>query len=340
MNELEKRKKEHIDLALKSQVDVKRLNTLFHYEPMMGNHPHDNVLNLEFLGKNISAPLWISSMTGGTKEAKIINQRLAKVCHKYGLGMGLGSCRPLLQDEKYLEDFYLRDIIGDKLPLYANLGITQIEQCVQQNDYKKIEKIIQLLKVDGLIIHVNPLQEWAQPEGERINTPPIETIAEITRRIQTKFIVKEVGQGMGPKSLKYLMQLPLEAIEFAALGGTNFTQLELNRHSTSFSSKKHPKQELQYVGHTIPEMVNWVNEARESLGTKCLCTQFILSGGIRNILEGHGYLKIINGKAVIGQAANYLKFAQIGYEPLDQYVHEQIETLKMAESFLEVKRGE
>src|SRR5690606_24836511 len=93
----------------------------FHYEPMLSGHPgKDENMSIKWGKKNMKFPIWISSMTGGTSKAGPINKMLAETARKFGFGMGLGSCRMILEDDTYLEDFNLRPILGDEVPFYAN----------------------------------------------------------------------------------------------------------------------------------------------------------------------------------------------------------------------------
>ena len=138
----------------------------------------------------------------------------------------LGSCRPLLEDEALLPDFDLRPILGEGTPFYANLGTAQVEYLLERGEAHRITALVKRLRASGLIVHVNPLQEWVQPGGDRFHCPPIETIEKLLDETNLNIIVKEVGQGLGPKSLKALMALPLSAIDFGGLGGTNFSRVE------------------------------------------------------------------------------------------------------------------
>jgi isopentenyl-diphosphate delta-isomerase len=97
------RKKDHIELAQSAQ--IKKLNDGFYYEPMLSAHPTEVTdISINFLGKRLLAPLWVSSMTGGTQKAKLINTNLAKAANQFGLGMGLGSCRSLLNSDERKSD--------------------------------------------------------------------------------------------------------------------------------------------------------------------------------------------------------------------------------------------
>ena len=132
MENLENRKKDHIELAFKSQTLLPEMDRRFHYEPMLQAHPKEGLLPFTILGKKHQVPIWVSSMTGGTKLAGTINRNLAMACNEFGMGMGLGSCRIIMEDDTYFEDFNMRGIIGDHLPLWANLGIAQVEELLAQ----------------------------------------------------------------------------------------------------------------------------------------------------------------------------------------------------------------
>ena len=201
----ELRKQDHIELAFRSQVSSLDIDGRFYYEPLLSGHPEDgSSLSTMFLGKELKYPVWISSMTGGTEWAAKINKNLARACKDFGLGIGLGSCRALLYSDEHFNDFNIREVLGEDRPLFANLGIAQVEEVIDRNHWGKVSSMIDKLRADGLIIHVNPLQEWLQPEGDRFRNPPIDTIKRALDSIAKPIIVKEVGQGMGPKSLRAL----------------------------------------------------------------------------------------------------------------------------------------
>lgn len=327
----ESRKLDHIELALSAQTLRLEVDQRFYYEPLFSPHPTPNAdLSLTFLGKKLNAPLWISSMTGGVGPARHINQNLARICREFGLGMGLGSCRVLLHDDTYLKDFNLRPILGDDLPLFANLGIAQVEQLMEkQSLHQKLNDLITKLDADGLIVHINPLQEWFQPEGDRLKRAPLETLLKLCEIFKHKIIVKEVGQGLGPKSLKALMDLPISAIELAAFGGTNFTKLEQLREK-NVNMKSFSK-----VGQTAPEMVSILNSLVK-ISSDYKQKQIIISGGVENILDGYYLRENLSFTSVIGQAKNFLTHAH-NYDELEKFTEGQIDGLKMAKAFLVAK---
>ena len=330
----ESRKKDHIEMAFASQVESLHLDKRFSYEPMLSGHPNGALTPISFAGKTMRTPIWVSSMTGGTEKAAMINRNLAMACAAFGMGMGLGSCRQLLDSDERLADFNLRNVIGDDQPFYANLGIAQVEQLLEQKEAWKITKLLDKLQADGLFIHVNPMQEWLQPEGDVIQHPPVETIARLLEQLPVKVIVKEVGQGMGKESLRALMKMPIEAIEFAAHGGTNFAKLELLR---SDAEQQELFQALTRIGHSATDMLEMVNEILEESPNDIACRQFIVSGGIKNFLDGYYALEKINATAVYGQASALLKYAAESYEVLEAFLNSQIKGLQLAKAFLKVQ---
>lgn len=328
------RKQDHIQLAFQSQVESVFIDKRFAYEPLLSAHPNAALPNKLFLEKIIQTPIWVSSMTGGTEKAYQINHNLAQACAHFKMGMGLGSCRSLLESNERLKDFDFRKTIGNDLPFYANIGIAQLEILLKENKLFLIDELIDKLSADGIIIHINPLQEWLQPEGDKITQAPIKTLQQFLDKTTQKVIVKEVGQGFGKESLRALLQLPIEAIEFAAHGGTNFSKLELLRSNTTQQTVFNA---ISQIGHSAEEMVAFINELQNELGDLAICKQFIISGGIKSFLDGYYLMEKLQTNTIYGQASGLLKYAEMGYDELHQYIESQVEGLKLARAFFKVK---
>ena len=334
------RKEDHIELAFRSQVDKMALDERFYYEPLLAAHPEPGSLpQVDFGAKKMKAPLWVSSMTGGTEKAYTINQNLARACNEFGLGMGLGSCRPLLSGTERLKDFDIRPLAGEDVPLYANLGVAQIQELFAAGREQEMRQMCDLLRVDGLIVHVNPLQEAMQPEGDFFTESPLTTIkATLAALPGLPIIVKEVGQGMGPESLAQLLRLPLLAVDTAANGGTNFSKLELLR---SDDARREAFSPIVNVGHSTSEMVGWVNDIladeNEEARPQVQCEHLIISGGLRTFLDGYYLTEKSKLPAIYGQASAFLKYARADYATLQSYVGAQIRGLELAKAYLRAK---
>ena len=327
--DISSRKDEHIELAQKSILKTSSNDARFNYEPLLSPHPCEGSnLETEFLGKKVRAPLWISSMTGGSVNANRVNKQLAEICSEFGLGMGLGSCRPLMESKKYFDDFNLRPYIGGELPLLANIGVAQLETIIcDKNIRDNFFEQLSLLKVDGIFVHINPLQEFLQPEGDRFSSSPLEIINKFIAISPVDVLVKEVGQGLGPKSLSSLAKLDIKGIEFGAYGGTNFSRLELLR-----SDARQSLAPLSYVGHTAEEMIKNINNL-EGFKDK----EIILSGGIENFLDAHYLLLKSNSKSMYGMAGKILRELSRGQNYLKQFIEHELSGLNFARSYLTLK---
>lgn len=336
------RKLEHLELTTKAQINSALQDDRFFYEPLFGSFQKVD-LSQSFLNKKLDYPLWISSMTGGTEKAFSINENLSTIAGKYKLGMGLGSMRPLLQNLNRLKDFDFRAKLGASQPLLGNIGIIQLDELIKEKALDKILTLVDLLKLDGIFIHLNPLQELNQPEGDFLSRASGEILQEfLASRPPYQVMVKEVGQGMGPKSLDFLLDLPIHGIEFAAFGGTNFSLLEAMRNQS-----ENPYQELSRVGQTALQMVGILANLLKQKDLKQMtCKNFIISGGVKTYLDGHYYLEFLKRElgpqaneinVIYGQAKKMLDHASGDLSDLDQFIQGQIQGLMMSNQFLTLK---
>jgi len=326
-HELAQRKGDHIELASRSRTDALSVDARFYYEPMFFSHvTSEEKWETRFLSFILDYPIWISSMTGGTEHAGRINENLARLCGEFNLGMGLGSCRALLKDDSTLKDFAVKKFMPDQ-PLLGNIGIAQLEELVLAGKDDAIHELVKKLEADGMIIHINPLQEWFQPEGDRFKFPPIETLKRfVGKGLPYKVIIKEVGHGIGPHSLNAILSLPVDGVEFAAYGGTNFSLLESLRGNSDET-----REEFIHVGHTPEEMVEFLN--RQPRTHK----DIIISGGIKSPLDAFYLKSKLKNRSMIGMASAFLEPALKDYDTLKNYFLKYKESLLTARKLLALK---
>jgi isopentenyl-diphosphate delta-isomerase len=185
-------------------------------------------LSTTFLGMPLAAPLLVSSMTGGTPRAAEINQRLAVGAAEHGIGMALGSGRRLLDDPSLLGTY----LPGVRPPLLlANLGAAQIRS---RAGSASAERLVELLRADGLVIHLNGVQEAVQPEGEPEFSGVAEAIHATVERLRpVPVIAKEVGFGLDGADVELLVAAGVAAIDVAGAGGTNWALVEGRREGSA-----------------------------------------------------------------------------------------------------------
>ncbi len=182
------------------------------------------------LGRRLAAPLVISAMTGGTEEAAAMNGRLLQAAADHGVALVLGSGRRLLDDPDLLRTY--RPALSQRPPLLlANLGATQLRGT---HGPEAGERLIQMLDADGLSIHLNPLQEAIQPEGEATFSGVLDAIAATVARVAPlPVLVKEVGFGLAREDVSALAGAGVAAVDVAGAGGTNWALIEGRRDAAA-----------------------------------------------------------------------------------------------------------
>jgi|SRR5215218_443329 len=194
------------------------------HRALPGRDLADVALDTELLGHRLGAPLLVSAMTGGVAEARVINDRLARAAAEHGVGMTLGSGRALLDDPSLLRT-YVGPAAADRPPLLlANLGAAQLHG---PDAPAAAHALVELLGADGLTVHLNPIQEAVQPEGEPRFGGVAEGIAAVVERLAPLPVVaKEVGFGLDPADVALLRDAGVAAIDVAGAGGTNWALVE------------------------------------------------------------------------------------------------------------------
>ncbi|MCX6173776.1 MAG: type 2 isopentenyl-diphosphate Delta-isomerase [Ignavibacteriales bacterium] len=227
-----KRKKDHIELCLSEKVSFKTKTNGFEnyeFEHYAITEVEFNKIDLStrFLKKKINYPFLISCMTGGTEEAKRINEKLAIVANELQIPIGVGSQRQALEDKKYHSTYRVVRKNAGKVPILGNIGAAQVAK--SKNLINDIKLLIDLVEADAMVIHVNPLQELLQAEGAPDFKGLIKNIEKICLKIETPVIVKEVGSGISKLAAKKLLEAGVKGIDVSGAGGTSWAAVELKR---------------------------------------------------------------------------------------------------------------
>ncbi len=183
---------------------------------------------LRLFGRTLQAPVLISSMTGGTEEAARINRHLAEAAQTLGVAMGVGSQRAALEHPEVAWTFQVRGYAPDIL-LFANLGAVQLNYGYTADHCRRA---VEMIEADALILHLNPLQEALQPEGDTNFRGLIHKIEAVCRALEVPVVVKEVGWGISEQAARMLADAGVAAIDVAGAGGTSWSQVEMHRAPT------------------------------------------------------------------------------------------------------------
>ena len=227
------RKDAHIDLAMssvaKSVFDSGFDRLSFEHCALPDLQFADLDLSHSFLGRALSAPLMIGAMTGGTPRAEAINAALAEVAQAEKIAFAVGSQRAALELGHSAKN--LRFVAPD-IPIIGNLGAVQL---AQRDGVALAQAAIEDLEADAIAIHLNPLQELIQPEGERDWRGVSVAIGALVKTISVPVIVKEVGAGISADIADQLFDMGVSAVDVAGAGGTNWARIEAARHKDDAS---------------------------------------------------------------------------------------------------------
>jgi isopentenyl-diphosphate delta-isomerase len=293
------RKADHIRINLDENVQFPRLTTgLENYSFVHQALPELNLADIQtsttFFDKPLSAPILISSMTGGTAEAQRINRNLAIAAQEANIAMGLGSQRAAIEDSALVSTFYVRDVAPDIL-LFANVGAVQlnygygIDQCRQA---------VETAEADALILHLNVLQEAVQPEGDVDFSGLFSKVEQICTLLDVPVIAKEVGWGISEQMARQLADAGVSALDVAGAGGTSWSEVEYHRAPDAF----HAQVAACFADWGIPTAysVIYAKRAAPSLPV-------IASGGLRNGIDIAKSIAL--GADLAGLAGPFLKAA-------------------------------
>jgi isopentenyl-diphosphate delta-isomerase len=292
------RKADHIRINLEEDVRSGLTTGLERFHFRHQAFPEFNLetvdLSTRLFGRKLQAPILISSMTGGTKEAGQINQTLATAAQETGIAMGLGSQRAAIEHPETASTFQVRNVAPDIL-LFANLGAIQLNYGY---GISECQRAVELVEADALYLHLNALQEAVQPEGDTNFEGLLPKIEAVCKALEVPVIAKEVGWGISGPTAKKLVEAGIFAIDVAGAGGTSWTQVEMYRAQT-------PQQ-----AQLAATFLDWgIPTAESILQVRQVLPEIpvIASGGLRNGLDIAKCLGL--GANLGGMAGPFLKAA-------------------------------
>jgi isopentenyl-diphosphate delta-isomerase len=270
---------------------------------------------LEFFGRLLKAPLVIASMTGGVGPAGEINLRLAEAAQACGVAMGVGSQRAGIENPALAATYQVRRAAPDIL-LFANLGAVQlnygygVEQC---------RRAIEMIEADALILHLNPLQEAVQENGNTNFKGLLRKIEEVCRALTVPVIAKEVSWGIDEGTARRLASAGVGAVDVAGAGGTSWTEVE--RHRARTEQLANIAGAFLEWGIPTAETIQMVRRGAPQL-------PIIASGGLRNGLDTAKCIAL--GATLTAMASPYLKAAAVSSEAVVSLIQQVSEELRIA----------
>jgi isopentenyl-diphosphate delta-isomerase len=315
----EQRKSRHLDVCLQDDVASR---TPAGWEEVRLRHEAlpeialaDVDLSTTFLGLPLRAPLIISSMTGGTQRAAEINRRLARAAEAAGIAFALGSGRAMLEEPALASTFAVRTV-APKVVLFANLGAVQLNYGVRVDDARRL---VEAVGAQGLYLHLNPLQEALQRNGDTNFRNLEPRISALCAALDVPVIAKSVGSGIAPSTAARLVACGVAAIDVAGAGGTSWALVEGRRADDA--SRERVAEAFADWGYATPRATAAIREALPQV-------PLVASGGIR---DGVQIAKAIAlGADLAGLALPFLRAAEESEAAVAMLIDELLTALRIA----------
>jgi isopentenyl-diphosphate Delta-isomerase len=316
--QLEQRKSDHIrinldqDVASRVTTGLEKLRFTHQALPEVDMAAID--MSQELFGKRLRGPLLISCMTGGTEEARVINRNLAIAAQQAGVAMGLGSMRAAVVRPELAPTFQVRDVAPDIL-LFANIGAIQFNYGFSMEDCMQA---VEMVDADVLVLHLNPLQEALQPEGDVNWADLLRKIEAVVRALPVPVVAKEVGWGISPRAARQLADAGVAGIDVAGAGGTSWSQVEMYRAKTDVQRRV----AQAFVDWGIPtvDSVRNVRAYEPRLPV-------IASGGLKNGVDGAKCIAL--GASLFGMAGPFLRAGTISAEAVSDEIEVMLRQLRV-----------
>ncbi|MCB0242363.1 MAG: type 2 isopentenyl-diphosphate Delta-isomerase [Anaerolineae bacterium] len=314
------RKADHIRINLEENVQFPRLSTglerfRFVHEALPELDMTQIDLSVDLFGHAVRAPLLISSMTGGTEAAERINLNLAIGAQARGIAMGVGSQRTGLEVDGTAGSFRVRSVAPDIL-LFANLGAGQFNKGYTVDHCRRA---VDMIEADALILHLNPLQEAVQADGDWNWAGLLGKIGQVCAAVGVPVVAKEVGWGINGRLARRLADVGVAAIDVAGSGGTSWTEVEYHRA---------PSERLRRIARTFAD---WGIPTADSLiQVRQAAPELpaIASGGIRDGIDVAKCVAL--GATLVGLASPFLRAATVSDEAVVDAIDLLADELRIA----------
>ncbi len=319
---IEERKKRHIEVSLKEDVQTRVGTGLEDVHLIHRCLPELNLEDVrtetELFGHRLSAPFIISAMTGGTEEAARINENLAEAAELLGIGLGVGSQRIALEDPS--REYTFR-VVREHAPTTLLIGNLGCPQLALGYGVEEARRCVEMIDADALALHMNPLQETIQMGGDTRYRGVLERIREIAEGLDVPVIAKETGSGVAYEEAVLLERAGVEALDVSGVGGTSWSATE------HYLARDHGDRLRERLGRTfwdwgIPTAISLVEVKRSTNLT------VIASGGIRTGIDMAKAIAL--GADAVGVAHPLLKYAVKSAESLVGYLRQILLEFRIA----------
>lgn len=325
-DEVQRRKAEHVQIALHQDLSAPQAASWRDIRLIHQALPEVDLDALDtsvcFLGHTLKYPILISAMTGGHPDVISINRNLARAAERYGLALGVGSQRAGIVNPQMAESYAITRAVAPNAFLIANIGVRQLipQDRAPAFTLEQVQRAISMIEANALAVHMNGLQEAAQPEGDRRSVGEMHALKTLSQHIELPLIAKETGAGICREQALLLQRCGVAAIDVGGAGGSSMSAMEEAR------SAAHGDAHTQAIGQLyrdwgIPTPISLIEAGAAGL-------PLIATGGVRNGLDIARALAL--GASVAGMAFPLLKAASESFEAVCELLERLILELKVA----------
>lgn len=325
-DEVKQRKIEHVSVALSQDVSVAQRANWNDVQLVHQALPEVNLdeidTSVNFLGHRLRYPLFISSLTGGHPDVTTINHNLARAAEQYGLALGVGSQRAAIINPDVRDSYTVTRERAPNAFLIANIGAPQLIRQERHEPFtlEQVQRAIEMIGANALAVHMNSLQEAAQPEGDRRAVGEADALRQLTAQVAVPVIAKETGAGVCREQALLLRSCGVSAIDVGGAGGSSMSAMEAARSASHGDERTHNIGQL-YRDWGIATPIAVVEAGVAGL-------PLISTGGVRNGLDMARALAL--GATLVGMGFPFLKAASLGYDAVCELLETLIAELKVA----------
>jgi len=325
-DEIKQRKAEHVSVALSQDVSApQRANWAdiqFVHQALPEVDLDEIDTSVNFFGRTLRYPIFISSLTGGHPDVTSINRNLARAAEYYGLALGVGSQRAGIVNPDVASTYAVTRDFAPNAFLIANIGAPQLIAQPRHPAFtlEQVQRAIAMIGANALAVHMNSLQEAAQPEGDRRAVGEAAALQALTSQLALPVIAKETGAGVCREQAVLLRSCGVAAIDVGGAGGSSMTVMEAAR-SQSRGDERTMNIGLLYRDWGIATPIAVVEAGVAGL-------PLISTGGVRSGLDIARALAL--GATLVGMGFPFLKAASESYEAVCELLESVVAELKVA----------
>jgi isopentenyl-diphosphate delta-isomerase len=229
--------------------------------------------------------------------------------------MGVGSQRIALEDRTLEDSFKVRRYANNIL-LLANLGAVQLNCGYTVSE---CNRIVEMIEADALVLHLNPMQEVFQVNGNTNFSGLLKKIEKICTSMMCPVIVKEVGYGISASVARKLQNAGVYGIDVGGAGTVSWSSVE---------SKRSEDIVVKEASNAFADWGNPTVRCIKSIAEMKTGIRIIAGGGVRTGVDIAKAIAL--GADICSNASDFLQKIMVSHSDCENFVETLVFELKAA----------